>query len=94
MAREQRWIILMEDGRHVTLGRNAEPTDDGVGLAGYGLQTQALDGWLAALECRHYRSRETLTLLMVGAIALSADGDWEDAAAACQRIRDDATCAA
>jgi hypothetical protein len=49
-SRERRWIILGEDGRYVTLGRDSDPTEDELAKAEGALQAQGLAGWLAIME--------------------------------------------
>ncbi len=90
MAREHCWIILAEDGRHVTLGRDSDPSNEEVALAGDGLRAQGLGGWLAVLEGAYYRARGPLSLLMVREVAPSNGPDWAAAEAAFQHRRDDA----
>ena len=92
--REHRWIIVAEDGRHVTLGRDTDPSDEEVARAGEGLRAQGLGGWLAVLEGSYYRPQDALTLLMVRTVAPSAGPSWEDAKTAFLDIRSDTTCAA
>lgn len=94
MARERRWIILAEDGRHVTLGRDTDPSDAEVAQAGDGLRTVGLGGWLAVLEGHYHRARSPLSLLMVRAVVPSSGPTWEEAEAAFRRLREDATRAA
>lgn len=94
MARERRWIILADDGRHVTLGRDSDPSDAEVAQTGDGLRMQGLGGWLAMLEGHYYQSRSPISLLMVRAVAPSSGPTWENAEAAFRRLRDDATRAA
>jgi hypothetical protein len=45
---ERRWIVLGEDGRHITMGRHSDPSPEEVAKAEAGLAAQGL---LAAL-CR------------------------------------------
>jgi len=37
---ERRWIVLGEDGRHVTMGRNSGPSPDEIARAEAGLADQ------------------------------------------------------
>lgn len=90
MARERRWIILSEDGRHVTLGRDTDPTNEEIERAGEQLQSLGLGGWLAVVDGFYYRPVETLKLLKVREIAPSST-TWENAEAAFRRIRECAT---
>lgn len=45
---ERRWIILAQDGRHVTMGHAAPPSEAEVAAAAAALAAQGLAGWLAA----------------------------------------------
>lgn len=94
MTYERRWIILAEDGRHVTVGRDTDPTDEDVARAGVGLQAQGLGGWLAVLEGHYYQSRSALTLLMVRVITPTDSATWEQAQESFLQIREGAMRAA
>ena len=50
MPSERRWIILAQDGRHVTMGRAAPPSEADVEAAAAALTAQGLAGWLATLD--------------------------------------------
>lgn len=62
--RERRWIVLTEDGRHVTMGRHSDPSPDEIAQAEAGLVAQGLAGWLAVMEGAYYARREP-SLMMV-----------------------------
>jgi hypothetical protein len=47
---ERRWIVLTEDGRHVTLSRHTDPTDAEVDATEKTPIDQQLRGWLAVTE--------------------------------------------
>jgi len=47
---ERRWIILAQDGRHVTMGRAAPPSDAQIAAAAAALTAQGIAGWLATLD--------------------------------------------
>jgi hypothetical protein len=64
---ERRWIILGEDGRHVTLGRHSDPSADELAQAEAGLAAQGLAGWLVVMEGSYYLKR-TPILMMVRAL--------------------------
>jgi len=68
-AQERRWIILGEDGRHVTVGRHTDPTDDELARAAEALRASGQGGWLAVLEGHYYRPRERVSLMMVRELA-------------------------
>jgi len=63
---ERRWIILAQDGRHVTMGRAAPPSEAEVQAAAAGLTAQGLAGWLATLDGDYWsRRRVALTPLQI-----------------------------
>ena len=84
---ERRWIILAEDGRHVTVGRHTDPTPEEIGQAGSQLCALGVGGWLAVLEGGYYRPRDGVTLLMIREIAPTHGTTWDEAADSFQRIR-------
>jgi hypothetical protein len=49
IARERRWIVLGEDGRHVNARPHTDPTADEVARAG-DYARPGLGGWLAVME--------------------------------------------
>ena len=61
---ERRWIILGEDGRHVTMGRHSDPSPDELAQAAAGLAAQGLVGWLVVMEGAYYQRRKP-SLMMV-----------------------------
>ena len=61
MTKERRWIVLGEDGRHVTIGRHTDPTDDELARAADALHTSGQGGWLAVTEGQYYRARERVS---------------------------------
>jgi hypothetical protein len=71
------WIVLGQDGRHVTLGRTT-PTDEEVAAASEALAAQGLGGWIVTMDGTYWgRGRVPLPpLQVVGAdVAL----DWQSA---------------
>ena len=54
---ERRWIILAQDGRHVTMGRAAPPSEAEVAAAAAALAAQGLAGWLATLDGNYWSHR-------------------------------------
>ena len=46
---ERRWIILGEDGRYVSLGRDSDPTEEEILKVEAMLKAQGISGWLAVL---------------------------------------------
>ena len=78
---ERRWIILAQDGRHVTLGRAAPPSNAEIAAAAAALTAQGLAGWLATLDV-HYWCRRRVSL---GPVQMLGDGttlDWPAATTA------------
>ena len=88
MSDEKRWIVLSEDGRHVTIGRHTDPPEDEIQAAGSALKANGHGGWLAVTEGVYYSPSPKLGLLMVREIA-PASSSWENAVAAFMRIRRD-----
>lgn len=89
MSEERRWIVLGDDGRHVTLGRHSDPSEEEIEKVGHALKAIGQGGWLAVTEGVYYSRRATLGILMVREIA-SPRASWDDAAAAFHRLRRDA----
>ena len=86
MPSERRWIILAQDGRHVTLGRAAAPSAEEVDAAGSALAAQGLAGWLATLD-GDYWGRGRVTLAPVQTIGAAATLDWPSAVVAFEAAR-------
>jgi hypothetical protein len=82
---ERRWIVLGEDGRHVTLGRHSDPSADELAQAEAGLAAQGLAGWLAVMEGSYYLKRKP-SLLMVRPLC-NPQRSFADAADAFQAAR-------
>ena len=78
-SREKRWIVLTEDGRHVTLGCHSDPTKEELGDAANGLTASSLGGWLALTEGVYY-SRGTMNIILVRELAPAKKITFEDAA--------------
>ena len=83
--RERRWIVLSGDGRHVTIGRHTDPTEEQLTLAADQLRANGLGGWLAVTEGQYY-SRGKLSVMMVRELA-PASTTWEAAVAAFHTLR-------
>ncbi len=90
MPCERRWIILAQDGRHVTMGRAAPPSAAEVEAAATALAAQGLAGWLATLD-GNYWSRRRVTLASVQTLGDGAALDWSAAVAAFDAARKVAT---
>jgi hypothetical protein len=86
MARERRWIVLGEDGRHVSVGRYSDPSDAELVTVADALRAQNTGGWLAVMEGVYSRGRTAPTLMMVRSLA-PVTAAWDEAAAAFQERR-------
>ena len=75
---ERRWIILAQDGRHVTMGRAAPPSEAEVEAAAAALTAQGIAGWLATLD-GNYWSRRHIVLTQVQMLGDGATLDWPTA---------------
>ncbi len=89
-ASEHRWLVLAEDGRHVTLSRQTDPTDDEIARSAEALCATGQGGWLAVLEGRYYQRRDKVSLLMVRQLGPTKTA-WEAAAEAFLTARRRAT---
>ena len=91
-TKERRWIILGEDGRHATVGRHTDPTDDELVKAAEALRASGQGGWLAITEGHYYRPRERVSVMMVRELAPTR-ATWEAAVDAFLAVRRQATAA-
>ena len=89
MSSARRWIILAQDGRHVTMGRVAPPSEAEVEAAATALAAQGLAGWLATLG--NYWSRRRVALAPLQTLGDGASLDWPAAVAAFDAARKAAT---
>ena len=64
MSRERRWVVISEDGRHATLGRHTDPSEDEIKTAEAALTASGTAGWLAVTEGVYY-SEDAMTVLQV-----------------------------
>jgi len=78
---ERRWIVLGEDGRFVTLGRDSDPTAEEISGAESALIERGLSGWLAIMEGNPYIG--TLPRLFEVRPLANPRAIFEDAAQAC-----------
>ena len=83
--REKRWLIIAQDGRHVTLGRHTSPAPDEISTAGSQLDKLGLAGWLVVSEGAYY-SNGAVDLLFVKPIT-KLIGNWDKANSAFYSIR-------
>jgi hypothetical protein len=86
MPSERRWIILAQDGRHVTIGRAEAPNEAEVDAAAAALAAQGLAGWLATLD-GNYWSRRRVTLAQAQTLGDGASLDWPAAISAFEAAR-------
>ena len=86
------WIVPGQDGRHVTLGRVAPPTDDEIAAASAALAAQGLGGWISTLD-GSYWGRGSVTLVPVQAVGAGVELDWPTAVTAFLDARQRARCA-
>ncbi|MBU8541855.1 hypothetical protein [Falsiroseomonas tokyonensis] len=82
----RRWIVLGQDGRHVTLGRAAPPSAVEIAAASEAMAAQGLAGWIATLG-GDYWGRGRVTLAPVQIIGAGATLDWAAAVAAFEQAR-------
>ncbi|MCS6920418.1 MAG: hypothetical protein NZM07_00610 [Elioraea sp.] len=83
---ERCWIVLAQDGQHVTRGRAAAPSAEEIASASKAMAAQALAGWFATLD-GDYWGRGRVTLARVQAIGAAAALDWPAAVAAFEQRR-------
>jgi hypothetical protein len=93
MARDRSWIVLSEDGRHVSLGRASDPDAAELASLAETMRGQGLAGWLAVMEGDYHTRRVTPSLMLVRALT-PVTVDWESAVAAFQHKRTQALSAA
>ena len=78
-VKERRWIVLSEDGRHTTLGRHTDPSEEQLTLAAEGLRAIGHGGWLAVTEGQYYSiTPENLAVMLVRELAPTST-TWEAA---------------
>ena len=85
-SKEKRWIVLGEDGRHVTLGRHTDPTKAEIAAAQAALAAQGFAGWLAVMEGDYFSRRSPPALLMARPLGLPSV-PFEQAAGAFEAVR-------
>jgi hypothetical protein len=86
MPSERRWIILAQDGRHVTIGRAAPPTVAEVEAAAAALAAHGLAGWLATMN-GSYWSRRRVTIAPVRMLGDGNTLEWPAAVIAVEAAR-------
>jgi hypothetical protein len=86
LSRERRWIVLGEDGRHVSLGRHTDPTSDEVALAEEALRRSGQAGWLAIMDGNPYTGGMP-QLMMVRPLSSPSEA-WEKAVSSFERLQE------
>lgn len=87
---ESRWILLGQDGRHVSLGRHSDPSEAELAQAETALAASGQAGWLAVMRGDYYARRGRPELLMVKPLCGAAPTEWEAAVECFEGIRRDA----
>ncbi len=82
VERERRWIVVVPDGRYVTLGRATDPTPDEIEKVELDLASQGMTGWLAIMAGSPH-SDESPELMGVRPLA-GATEPFDVAARACR----------
>ena len=87
-TRERRWVAIVDDGRHLWIGRHRDPDEDELARVAEAMAMGGLAGWLAIAE-GDYASRGPLSLLWVRPIN-GTKADFDDVKAAFLRLRREA----
>jgi hypothetical protein len=85
-TRERRWVILAEDGRHVSIGRHSDPSPEELAQSEANLAAQGLAGWLVIMEGGYYQ-RGKPSLMMVRSLC-NPQRPFAEAIAAFQAARE------
>lgn len=85
MSTEPRTLILADDGRHVTLGHNSQPTEAEIAAAADALRAQGIGAWLVEMTGSYY-GRGKVALRMVREVA-APRAEYAAAEAAFQAAR-------
>jgi hypothetical protein len=86
ITRDRRWIVLAEDGRHLTLGRASDPDTTELASLAETMRAQGLAGWLAVMEGDYHARRSRPRLMLVRALT-PVTVEWDTAVAAFQERR-------
>lgn len=81
---DRRWVVIGEDGRYVTLGRAADPTESELRDVERQLSAQGMGGWLAVMSSSPYGPTAP-ALMMVRPLA-SPSRPWGVAEQACRAL--------
>jgi hypothetical protein len=82
---ERRWIVLGTDGRHVSIGRDSDPSPEEIEAAEAALLAQGHGGWLAVTSGAYWSRRTRLEVMEVRRLGTPAETFAEAAAALQQR---------
>jgi hypothetical protein len=77
---ETRYLIIAEDGRHVTLGRAYAPTPEEIEKCSEGLAKQGLAGWYTIMRGDYWGRREP-ALEAVQEVGMPIACNWQTATA-------------
>ncbi|WP_424814528.1 hypothetical protein [Roseococcus sp. YIM B11640] len=72
MNKERKWIVLGEDGRHVTIGRNSDPTVEEIEIASKALRDTGMGGWLAIQEGSYFSAHQVPHIFIVRELSPTA----------------------
>jgi hypothetical protein len=86
MARDRCWIVLAEDGGHVTLGRASDPDTAELANLAETMRAQGLRGWLAVMEGDYHARCSSPSLMLVRALT-QVTVQWDAAVTAFQKRR-------
>lgn len=75
---EVRWLLIVQDGYHTTLGRHRDPEPEDLVLVASQLDAQQLAGWLAVSKGDYWDGEREPEVMMVRRLS-EADGDWDAA---------------
>jgi hypothetical protein len=76
-SREKRWLVVLQDGQHSTIGRHTDPTQEELDVFATQIDRLGVAGWLVISE-GVYHSRDPVTLMCVRRLS-GTDGDWTTA---------------
>ena len=85
--RERRWLIVTADGRHVTFGRDTDPTEDEIRILGRQVDELDRAAWLVIQAGDYHDPEVDLELMAVRRVGCS-EGSWEEARTAFLAIRE------
>ncbi len=86
MFKDRRWVIIGDDGRHVTIGRHSDPSEIDLLRAAEALRGTNSGGWLAITEGNYYSAEGKFSVMMVRELVPSLIS-WEIASKEFLRLR-------